>query len=139
MSTAIGPACLAAERENSPAADRISLGLGGAPVVDWTTGATSGAIPMPPTCGMGMPGMYSPWVMPQAPHVKIGGLGPQNPQYGPIGEGWKGTGGCIGKPPAHMYGPIARQLLQPTKSMHADIDGDAGRSQGTPTVRTCTA
>ena len=69
--------------------------------------------------------------MPQTPHVKIGGVGPQNPQYGPIGEGWKGTGGCIRKPPpAHRYGPIARQLLHPTKRIMPTLTGRPASVKG---------
>jgi hypothetical protein len=60
-----------------------------------------------------MPGTYSPCIVPQIVHVNTGGSGPQNPQYGPIGDAWTGIGMCGGNAPAHMSGTIDPHELQP--------------------------
>jgi hypothetical protein len=46
-------------------------------------------------------------------HVKTGGIVPQYPQYGPIGDAWSGIGPCGMNCPAQYSGMIERQQLQP--------------------------
>jgi hypothetical protein len=63
--------------------------------------------------------MYRPCLVPHTVHVKIGGIWPQNWQYGPTGEGSTGTGICGMNCPAHQSGTIDRQELQPANSITA--------------------